>query len=147
MSSYLLFFLFVRWKCFLLKVVCRSVRRETHTLKIQSWDGTTRTSSRAWSTRYSPQLLELVGVLRKMFTDVCRFQRAAQGMHNLQFSLGLERVSPAPCPSHSFLVKIQTNLRDRLEHTALFGLCPLQPVSTFCWEKTIVVFWSVSLAL
>lgn len=76
-------------------------------------------------------LLELSGVLRQMFTDVCCFQRGEQEMHNLQFSVGLEKVSPAPCPSHSLLVKIQTNLRDRLEHTALFGLCPPRPVSTF----------------
>lgn len=65
---------------------------------------------------------------------MCGFQRAAQGMHNLQFSLGLEKVSPESCHSHSFLVKIQTNLRDRLEHTALFGLCPLQPVSIFMFK-------------
>lgn len=84
----------------------------------------------------SPPLLELVGVLREVSADVCRrLQRAAQGMHNLQLSLGLEKVSPAPCPSHSFLVKIQTNFRDRLEHTALFGLCPLQPVSTFVFKR------------
>ncbi|XP_056913419.1 uncharacterized protein LOC130539234 isoform X1 [Takifugu flavidus] len=56
-----------------------------------------------------------------------KYQRAEQEMHNLQFSVGLEKVSPAPCPSHSLLVKIQTNLRDRLEHAALLGICPPHP--------------------
>lgn len=50
-------------------------------------------------------------------------------MHSLQVNVGLDRVSPAPCPSHTLLTKIQTNLRDRLEHTVLLGLCPPQPVS------------------
>lgn len=72
----------------------------------------------------------VVGVWSKILTDACCFQRAEQEMHNLQFSLGLEKVSPAPCPSHSLLVKIQTNLRDRLEHAALLGICPPHPVST-----------------
>lgn len=71
-----------------------------------------------------------VGVWSQMLTDACCFQRAEQEMHNLQFSVGLEKVSPAPCPSHSLLVKIQTNLRDRLEHAALLGICPPHPVST-----------------
>lgn len=73
----------------------------------------------------------LCGCWRLEFTDACCFQRAEQEMHNLQFSVGLEKVSPAPCPSHSLLVKIQTNLRDRLEHAALLGICPPHPVSTF----------------
>ncbi|XP_049888655.1 uncharacterized protein LOC126382681 [Epinephelus moara] len=56
-----------------------------------------------------------------------KYQRGPRGMHSLQVNVGLDKVSPAPCPSHTLLTKIQTNLRDRLEHTVLLGLCPPQP--------------------
>nr|XP_033505718.1 uncharacterized protein LOC117271565 [Epinephelus lanceolatus] len=55
-----------------------------------------------------------------------KYQRGPRGMHSLQVNVGLDKVSPAPCPSHTLLTKIQTNLRDRLEHTVLLGLCPPQ---------------------
>lgn len=58
-------------------------------------------------------------------------QRGSHGMHSLQFTVGLEKVSPAPCPSHTLLVKIQTDLKEHMEHTVLLGLCPPQPVSPF----------------
>ncbi|CAI5641741.1 unnamed protein product [Oreochromis niloticus] len=61
-----------------------------------------------------------------------KYQKAHRGMHSLQVNVGLDRVSPAPCPSHTLLAKVQTNLRDRLEHTVLLGLCPLQP--TLSWS-------------
>ncbi|XP_031710756.1 uncharacterized protein LOC116387634 isoform X2 [Anarrhichthys ocellatus] len=61
-----------------------------------------------------------------------KYQRGPQGMHSLQVNVGLDKVSPAPCPSHTLLTKIQTNLRDRLEHTVLLGLCPPQP--TLSWS-------------
>nr|XP_040026805.1 uncharacterized protein LOC120815845 isoform X3 [Gasterosteus aculeatus aculeatus] len=61
-----------------------------------------------------------------------KYQRGRRGMHSLQVNVGLDRVSPAPCPSHTLLTKIQTNLRDRLEHTVLLGLCPPQP--TLSWS-------------
>ncbi|TNN69892.1 hypothetical protein EYF80_019960 [Liparis tanakae] len=61
-----------------------------------------------------------------------KYQRGPRGMHSLQVNVGLDRVSPAPCPSHTLLTKIQTNLRDRLEHTVLLGLCPPQP--TLSWS-------------
>ncbi|XP_070830189.1 uncharacterized protein [Chaetodon trifascialis] len=56
-----------------------------------------------------------------------KYQTGPRGMHSLQVNVGLDRVSPGSCPSHTFLTKIQTNLRDRLEHTVLLGLCPPQP--------------------
>ncbi|XP_039999666.1 uncharacterized protein LOC120798939 [Xiphias gladius] len=56
-----------------------------------------------------------------------KYQRGPRGMHSLQVNVGLDKVSPAPCPSHTLLAKVQTNLRDHLEHTVLLGLCPLQP--------------------
>ncbi|KAE8291162.1 hypothetical protein D5F01_LYC10756 [Larimichthys crocea] len=61
-----------------------------------------------------------------------KYQRGPQGLHSLQVNVGLDKVSPAPCPSHSLLTKIQTNLRDRLEHTVLLGFCPPQP--TLSWS-------------
>ncbi|XP_036941120.1 uncharacterized protein LOC119011822 isoform X1 [Acanthopagrus latus] len=61
-----------------------------------------------------------------------KYQKGPQGMHSLQVNVGLDKVSPVPCPSHTLLTKIQTNLRDRLEHTVLLGLCPPQP--TLSWS-------------
>ncbi|TDH06001.1 hypothetical protein EPR50_G00128340 [Perca flavescens] len=61
-----------------------------------------------------------------------KYQRGPRGMHSLQMNVGLDKVSPAPCPSHTLLTKIQTNFRDRLEHTVLLGLCPPQP--TLSWS-------------
>ncbi|XP_039672137.1 uncharacterized protein LOC120568593 [Perca fluviatilis] len=61
-----------------------------------------------------------------------KYQRGPRGMHSLQMNVGLDKVSPAPCPSHTLLTRIQTNLRDRLEHTVLLGLCPPQP--TLSWS-------------
>ncbi|XP_041804885.1 uncharacterized protein LOC121614861 [Chelmon rostratus] len=61
-----------------------------------------------------------------------KYQKGPRGMHSLQVNVGLDRVSPAPCPSHTLLTKVQTNLRDRLEHTVLLGLCPPQP--TLSWS-------------
>ncbi|KAM7379044.1 hypothetical protein PAMP_004619 [Pampus punctatissimus] len=55
-------------------------------------------------------------------------QKGPRGMHSLQVNVGLDKVSPAPCSSHTLLAKVQTNLRDRFEHTVLLGLCPPQPV-------------------
>ncbi|KAM6918282.1 uncharacterized protein FYW49_007906 [Xenentodon cancila] len=56
-----------------------------------------------------------------------KYQKNLQGMHRLQFLASLDRVSPEPCPSHTLLAKVQTNLRDRLEHTVLLSICPPQP--------------------
>ncbi|XP_061925266.1 uncharacterized protein LOC133664564 isoform X2 [Entelurus aequoreus] len=56
-----------------------------------------------------------------------KYQKSARGMHSLHVNIGLDQVSPAPCPSHSLLTKIQTNLRDRFDYTVLLGLCPPQP--------------------
>ncbi|XP_035526364.1 uncharacterized protein LOC118334543 [Morone saxatilis] len=61
-----------------------------------------------------------------------KYQKDPRGMHSLQVNVGLDKVSPAPCPSHTILTKVQTNLRDRLEHTVLLGLCPPQP--TLSWS-------------
>ena len=127
-----------RWWCPLLKVACPSAGRETHFHKMQNWNGTTGASSRAWSTRYSaarwPDNLFYHSACcrclrKKKNLCLCCFQKGPQGMHSLQVNVGLDKVSPVPCPSHTLLTKIQTNLRDRLEHTVLLGLCPPQPVS------------------
>ncbi|XP_067330193.1 uncharacterized protein [Channa argus] len=56
-----------------------------------------------------------------------KYQKGLQGVHRLQVNFELDKVSPAPCPSHTLLVKVQTNLRDHLEHTLLLGLCPPRP--------------------
>nr|XP_019957160.1 PREDICTED: uncharacterized protein LOC109638563 [Paralichthys olivaceus] len=61
-----------------------------------------------------------------------KYQKGSRGEHSLQVNVGLEKVSPAPCPSHTLLAKVQTNLRDRLEHTVLLSLCPSQP--TLLWS-------------
>ncbi|XP_071348305.1 uncharacterized protein [Trachinotus anak] len=61
-----------------------------------------------------------------------KYQKGPRGMHSLQVNVGLDKVSPAPCPSHTLLAKVQTNLRDRLEHMVLLGLCPPQP--TLSWS-------------
>ncbi|XP_030608355.1 uncharacterized protein LOC115796202 [Archocentrus centrarchus] len=63
-----------------------------------------------------------------------KYQKGQRGMHSLQVNVGLDRVSPAPCPSHTLLAKVQTNLKDRLEHTVQLGLCPLHP--TLSWSGT-----------
>lgn len=67
-------------------------------------------------------------------------------MHSLQVNVGLDKVSPAPCLSHTLLTKIQTNLRDRLEHTVLLGLCPPQPVSPdiLCYFLFHAMIYSVA---
>lgn len=68
-------------------------------------------------------------------------------MHSLQVNVGLDRVSPAPCPSHTLLAKVQTNLRDHLEHIVLLGLCPLQPVSphisSHCFLSLLFIFGDI----
>ncbi|KAM9322405.1 uncharacterized protein KZ484_020619 [Pholidichthys leucotaenia] len=56
-----------------------------------------------------------------------KYQKGPRGMHSLQVNVGLDRVSSAPCPSQTLLAKVQTNLRDRLEHTMVLGFCPPQP--------------------
>nr|XP_061789894.1 uncharacterized protein LOC133579338 isoform X1 [Nerophis lumbriciformis] len=56
-----------------------------------------------------------------------KYQKSARGMHSLHMNIGLDQVSPAPCPSRSLLTKIQTNLRDRFDYTVLLGLCTPQP--------------------
>ncbi|XP_068195919.1 uncharacterized protein [Antennarius striatus] len=61
-----------------------------------------------------------------------KYQRSPGGVHRLQVTLGLDKVSPTPCPSHHILTKIQTNFRDRLEHSVLLSLCPTHP--SFLWE-------------
>ncbi|KAF7669802.1 hypothetical protein LDENG_00124500 [Lucifuga dentata] len=61
-----------------------------------------------------------------------KYQKGPKGMHSLQLSVGVENVSSAPCPSHTLLTKVQTNLRDRLEHSVVFGLCPPKP--TLSWS-------------
>ncbi|XP_037131472.1 uncharacterized protein LOC119136818 isoform X1 [Syngnathus acus] len=60
-----------------------------------------------------------------------KYQKGARGMHSLHVNVGLDKVSPAPCPSHSVLTKIQSNLRDRFEYTVLLALCPPQPTVTW----------------
>nr|XP_020442398.1 uncharacterized protein LOC109951951 [Monopterus albus] len=57
-----------------------------------------------------------------------KYQRGPGGIHSLQVNVGLDKVSPAPCLSHTLLAKVQTNLRDHLEHTVMLGLCPPQPI-------------------
>ncbi|XP_041659525.1 uncharacterized protein LOC121520216 [Cheilinus undulatus] len=61
-----------------------------------------------------------------------KYQKSLRGVHSLQVNLGMDKVSPVPCLSHTLLAKIQTNLRDRLEHTVQLGLCPPQP--TLSWS-------------
>ncbi|XP_077359529.1 uncharacterized protein LOC144005296 isoform X2 [Festucalex cinctus] len=61
-----------------------------------------------------------------------KYQKGAGEMHTLHVNIGLDKVSPAPCPSHSVLTKIQTNLRDRFDYTVLLDLCPPQP--TLSWS-------------
>ncbi|XP_034558818.1 uncharacterized protein LOC117826674 [Notolabrus celidotus] len=61
-----------------------------------------------------------------------KYQKGLQGMHSLQLNIDLDKVSPAPCPSHTLHTKVQTNLRDHLEHMVLLGLCPPQP--TLLWS-------------
>ncbi|XP_061654143.1 uncharacterized protein LOC133489262 isoform X2 [Phyllopteryx taeniolatus] len=61
-----------------------------------------------------------------------KYQKGARGMHSLHVNIGLDKVSPAPCPSQSVLTKIQTNLRDRFEYTVLLALCP--PLPTLSWS-------------
>ncbi|KAM4551263.1 uncharacterized protein PAE49_015110 isoform 2-T2 [Odontesthes bonariensis] len=63
-----------------------------------------------------------------------KYQKSFWGMHSLQVHVGLDRVSSAPCPSHTLLAKVQTNLMDRLEHTVLLGVCPSDP--TLSWSGT-----------
>ncbi|XP_074545635.1 uncharacterized protein LOC141804879 [Halichoeres trimaculatus] len=64
--------------------------------------------------------------------EAIKYQKGLRGLHSLQVNVGLDKVSPAPCPSHTLYTKIHTNLRDHLEHVMLLGLCPLQP--TLLWS-------------
>ncbi|XP_073705892.1 uncharacterized protein [Garra rufa] len=63
----------------------------------------------------------------KRITQSMKYQGGVKGMHTLLVELGAQNVSPSPCPSHSLLTQIHTNLRDRLEHHVQIGLCPPQP--------------------
>ncbi|XP_016110069.1 uncharacterized protein [Sinocyclocheilus grahami] len=74
----------------------------------------------------------------KRIAQSMKYQGGVKGMHTLLVELGAQNVSPSPCPSHSLLTQIHTNLRDRLEHQVQIGLCPPQP-----WQ---VGNWSVELA-
>ncbi|XP_015259914.1 PREDICTED: uncharacterized protein LOC107104429 [Cyprinodon variegatus] len=65
----------------------------------------------------------------KSFRQGMTYQKSNQGLHGLQIYIDLDRVSPGPCHSHMFLAKVQTNLRDRLEHRVEVGICPEQPIS------------------
>ncbi|KAK7945813.1 hypothetical protein WMY93_001541 [Mugilogobius chulae] len=56
-----------------------------------------------------------------------KYQKGHRGLHSLQVNIWLDKLSPHPCLSHSFLAKIQTNLRNRLDHTLLLGICSPQP--------------------
>ncbi|XP_014873732.1 uncharacterized protein LOC106936981, partial [Poecilia latipinna] len=68
----------------------------------------------------------------KSFRQGMTYQKSAEGLHGLQLYVDLDRVSPAPCHSHMLLAKVQTNLRDRLEHRVELGVCPEQP--TLWWS-------------
>ncbi|XP_054888648.1 uncharacterized protein LOC129361674 [Poeciliopsis prolifica] len=68
----------------------------------------------------------------KSFRQGLTYQKSAEGLHGLQLYVDLDRVSPAPCHSHMLLAKVQTNLRDRLEHRVELGVCPEQP--TVWWS-------------
>ncbi|XP_039517178.1 uncharacterized protein LOC120471430 [Pimephales promelas] len=63
----------------------------------------------------------------KRITQSMKYQAGVKGMHTLLVELRARNISPSPCPSHSLLTQIHTNLRDRLEHHVQFGLCPPQP--------------------
>uniref|UniRef100_A0A9J7Z687 Si:dkeyp-106c3.1 n=1 Tax=Cyprinus carpio carpio TaxID=630221 RepID=A0A9J7Z687_CYPCA len=63
----------------------------------------------------------------KRITQSMKYQEGVKGMHTLLVEVGAQNVSPSPCPSHSLLTQIHTNLRDRLEHHVQIGLCPPQP--------------------
>ncbi|XP_043117620.1 uncharacterized protein LOC122360826 [Puntigrus tetrazona] len=63
----------------------------------------------------------------KRITQSMKYQGGVKGMHTLLVELGAQNISPSPCPSHSLLTQIHTNLRDHLEHHIQIGLCPPQP--------------------
>ncbi|KAM8838905.1 uncharacterized protein ACB058_015501 isoform 2-T2 [Synchiropus picturatus] len=63
-----------------------------------------------------------------------KYQKAARGMQSIQVNLGFVNLFPHPCHSRTLLAKIRSNLRDRLEHTVFFGLCPPEP--TVSWAGT-----------
>ncbi|XP_065125287.1 uncharacterized protein [Paramisgurnus dabryanus] len=63
----------------------------------------------------------------KRVTQSMKYQGGVKGMHTLLVEMGAQNVSPSPCPSHSLLTQIHTNLRDRLEHHVQLGICPPQP--------------------
>ncbi|KAM4557598.1 uncharacterized protein V3H82_017324 [Fundulus diaphanus] len=73
----------------------------------------------------------------KSFRQGMTYQKSAQGLHGLQLYVDLDRVSPALCHSHMLLAKVQTNLRDRLEHRVELGVCPEQP--SLCWSGSHTV--------
>ncbi|PWA17390.1 hypothetical protein CCH79_00011232 [Gambusia affinis] len=68
----------------------------------------------------------------KSFRQGMTYQKSLEGLHGLQLYMDLDRVSPAPCHSHMLLAKVQTNLRDLLEHRVELGVCPEQP--TLWWS-------------
>ncbi|XP_037400850.1 uncharacterized protein LOC108437497 isoform X3 [Pygocentrus nattereri] len=63
----------------------------------------------------------------KKITQSLKYQRGSSGMHTVQVEVGVQNVSPSPCPSHTFLSQMHTNLKDFLEHHVVLGLCPPQP--------------------
>ncbi|XP_051985097.1 uncharacterized protein LOC127645497 [Xyrauchen texanus] len=63
----------------------------------------------------------------KRIIQSMKYQGGVKGMHTLLVELGAQNVSPSPCPSHTLLTQIHTNLRDRMEHHTAIGLCPSQP--------------------
>ena len=66
-------------------------------------------------------------------------------MRTLHMSMGAENMSPPPCSSHSLVSKVQTNLRDSLEHTVVLALCPAPSVSHHKHSVTLLLSHSLSL--
>lgn len=50
------------------------------------------------------------------------------GVHSLQVKVDLDRELLGPCPSQTFVAKVETNLEDHFGHIVMLGWCPPQPV-------------------
>ncbi|XP_037837860.1 uncharacterized protein LOC108248532 [Kryptolebias marmoratus] len=63
----------------------------------------------------------------KGFRQNTTYQIFPCGLQSLQVYVALDGVSPSPCHSHELLAKVQTNLKNHLEHKVELGVCPQQP--------------------
>ncbi|XP_023821135.2 uncharacterized protein LOC101165344 isoform X4 [Oryzias latipes] len=65
---------------------------------------------------------------RRRVMQSAKYQKDLVGVHSLQVKVDLDRELLGPCPSQTFVAKVETNLEDHFGHIVMLGWCPPQPV-------------------